>query len=210
MIWNVIRTIAFPRLPLVKGGDFVQDVSGSMSEPDKTYARNNISEESRKNKIAIVLDYELTTFDTNDSYVDKEVGLVANNIYRNQPYVLYTYFKDTKTLVIKTNIDPKKGLSDSEEDKKTAQILVSQKKEDITTDAQLVKEIMYFNNLLNPEMGIRNWNFNLNTEAARNVALASVGSIVFLILGIGVFPNDAWKWPSFNRRTKKQSTHSAE
>lgn len=174
----------------------MQDVSGSMTEPDRSYARDNISKSANDNKVAIVLDYELTTFEVNESYVDKEVGIVVNSIYRNQPYVLYTFFKDTKTLVITTNINEGN--------------VTSQKKGEINTDAQLVKEIMYFNNLLKPTMGIRNWNFNLNTESARNVALASVGSIVFLLLGIGVFPSDAWKWPSFKRKTKKQSAHSIE
>ena len=78
------------------------------------------------------------------------------------------------------------------------------------TLSQLAEDIWYNLKEINPDMGIKNWNFNLNTEAARNVALASVGSIIFLILGIGVFPNDAWKWPEFRKRTRKQSTHSAE
>ena len=66
---------------------------------------------------------------------------------------------------------------------------------------------MYFQQNLEPGLGIRNWNFNLNTESARNVALASVGSIIFLILGIGVFPSDAWKWPTFRRKSRRTSTH---
>ena len=33
-----------------------------MSDPDKTYAKNAISKASKDYKIAIVLDYQLTTF----------------------------------------------------------------------------------------------------------------------------------------------------
>ncbi len=182
-------------MPLVKGADFVQDISGSMGEPDKTYARNAIGDAARKYKIAIVLDYELTTFEINESYIDKEVGTVVNSIYRNQPYIVYTYFKDTKTMVITTNINNE------------SKHLVNQKKEEIDNDAKVVKEILYFQQNLEPGLGIRNWNFNLNTESARNVALASVGSIIFLILGIGVFPSDAWKWPTFRRKSRRTSTH---
>ena len=197
MIWNVIRTVAFPRLPLVKGADFVQDVSGSMKEPDKTYAREEMAEKSQKCKIVVALDYELTTFETNESYIDRQVGTVANSIYRNQPYILFTYFKDTKTLNIFTRLN-----SDEKFSKKTI--------ENVENDTQLAETIWYNLKEINPSMGIRNWNFNLNTEAARNVALASVGSILFLILGIGVFPNDAWKWPKFRGTIGKKSTHSAE
>lgn len=196
MIWNVIRTVAFPRLPLVKGADFVQDVSGSMKEPDKTYAREEMAEKAKKCKIVVALDYELTTFEINESYVDRQVGVIADNIYRNQPYILFTYFKDTKTLNITTNVNSDK--------------FSSKKIENVENDTQLAEDIWYNLKEINPDMGIKNWNFNLNTEAARNVALASVGSIIFLILGIGVFPNDAWKWPEFRKRTRKQSTHSAE
>ena len=104
LIWNLFNTIVVPKLPVIKGAEFVQDVSGSMSDPDKTYARNAISKASKENKIAIVLDYQLTTFDITDTYIDRTVGNVVNNIYRNQKYVVYTYLKDTNKLIITTNI----------------------------------------------------------------------------------------------------------
>lgn len=193
LIWNVIRTVAFPRLPLKKGSEYVQDISGSMSEPDKTYARNAIEEAARKYKIAIVLDYELTTFEINESYIDKEVGVIVNNVYRNQPYIVYTYFKDTQTFVITTNINNE------------AKRVVSQKKEGIDSDSRVVKEILYFQQNLEKGMGIRNWNFNLNTESSRNVVLSSIGSILLLVLGIGVFPSESFKLPKLRR---KKVTHS--
>ena len=143
MIWNVIRTVAFPRLPLVKGADFVQDVSGSMKEPDKTYAREEMAEKSQKCKIVVALDYELTTFETNESYIDRQVGTVANSIYRNQPYILFTYFKDTKTLNIFTRLN-----SDEKFSKKTI--------ENVENDTQLAETIWYNLKEINPSMGIRN------------------------------------------------------
>ena len=127
LIWIVLSTIVFPGLPLKNDVDYVQDVSNSMSEPDKTYARNAISEASKENKIAIVLDYQLTTFNVDQTYIDKLVGNIVNNVYKTQPYVVYTYFKDTETLKISTNID------DSSKD------IVDKTKEGINNDARLVK-----------------------------------------------------------------------
>lgn len=193
-IYTVLRTVAFPQLPIKKGSDFVVDMSGSMKDPDKTYARNAITEASRKNKIVIVLDYELTTFDITDSYIEKTVGNVANSIYRNQPYVVYTYFKDTGTLKITTNIDD------------TATDVVDKNKEGIDTDAKVVKEILYYQQNLKPTLGLKNWNFNLNTTATRNVALLSIGSIILLILGFGVLPTDAGY--KFHLRRKREASHS--
>jgi len=151
LIWGVINTIVFPKLPLKSGVDYVQDVSGSMSEPDKTYARNAISKASKENKIAIVLDYQLTTFAVTDSYIDKTVGNVVNNVYRNQPYVVYTYFKDTGKLIITTNIDD------------AANDVVDKQKEGIDNDPRVVKEILYYQQNLSRNYGLKNWNFNLNT-----------------------------------------------
>ena len=48
MVWNIFNTIVVPKLPVMKGADYVQDLSGSMKEPDKTYARNAIEEDSKK------------------------------------------------------------------------------------------------------------------------------------------------------------------
>ena len=93
MVWNIFNTIVVPKLPVMKGADYVQDLSGSMKEPDKTYARNAIEEDSKKEKIAIVLDYQLTSFTVNDTYVDKMVNSVVKNVYRNQKYIVYTYFR---------------------------------------------------------------------------------------------------------------------
>lgn len=198
LIWNVLRTIAFPVLPVKAGADYVQDISGSMSEPDKTYARNAIARAAREYKIAIVLDYELTTFTITDSYVDKTVGNIVNNVYRNQPYVIYTYFKDSNKLVITTNID------------NASKDVVDKQKEGIDNDARVVKEILYYQQNLDKSIGIRNWNFNLNSEYMRNTAFASVGSIILLILGIGVLPSsqEGLRLPIGGRRRK--STHSSE
>ena len=63
LLWNLFNTIVIPNLPLQKDAEYIQDLSGSMSDPDKTYARNAISKASKDNKIAIVLDYQLTTFE---------------------------------------------------------------------------------------------------------------------------------------------------
>ena len=38
LVW-LFNTVVIPRLPVQRGADFVQDVSGSMKDPDKTYAR---------------------------------------------------------------------------------------------------------------------------------------------------------------------------
>ena len=132
MVWNIFNTIVVPKLPVMKGADYVQDLSGSMKEPDKTYARNAIEEDSKKEKIAIVLDYQLTSFTVNDTYVDKMVNSVVKNVYRNQKYIVYTYFKDTNKLVISTNIN------DSEHD------VMPKTKTEIDTDDKVVKEILYF------------------------------------------------------------------
>lgn len=196
LVWGVINTVVFPKLPLVKGVDYIQDVSGTMSEPDKGYARNAISEASRENKIAIVLDYQLTTFSITDSYIDKTVGNVVNSVYRNQPYVVYTYFADTDKLIISTNIDD------------TARDVVDKQKENIDNDAKVVKEILYYQQNLSKTHGLGNWNFKLNSESMRNTCFSVVGSIILLILGIGVLPTDSGLKNPFRR--KKRSTHAAE
>lgn len=197
LIWNLFNTIVVPKLPVIKGAEFVQDVSGSMSDPDKTYARNAISKASKENKIAIVLDYQLTTFDITDTYIDRTVGNVVNNIYRNQKYVVYTYFKDTNKLIITTNIND------------TANDVVNKTKEGIDSDARVVKEILYYQQNLKHEHGLRNWNFNLNTEHMRNACIAGVGSIILLILGIGVLPSAAEGLVNpFKRKKARTSNHS--
>lgn len=198
LIWNLFNTIVIPRLPLAKGADYVQDVSGSMSDPDKTYARNAISKASKDNKIAIVLDYQLTTFAITDTYIDKTVSTVVNNVYRNQKYVVYTYFADTDKLIISTNIND------------TANDVVNKNKEEITTDAKVVKEILYYQQNLRKHHGLRNWNFNLTSEHMRNACVAGVGSIILLILGIGVLPSTAEGLRLPFRRRKKTTSHSAD
>lgn len=174
LIYNLIRTVIIPRLPLQKGAEYVQDVSGTMTEPDKTYAVNAISKAARENKIAIILDYQLKTFDITESYIEKTTGNLVKGVYRNQPYIIYTYFKDTQSLVISTNIE-KEGIKDI-------------KKVDIDTDARVVKEILYYQQNLSRKMGIRNFNFSLTTEYIRNSIASAVGAIILLILGIGVLP----------------------
>ena len=194
LVW-LFNTVVIPKLPVQRGADFVQDVSGSMKDPDKTYARNALTDASRKYKIAMVLDYQLTSFEITDTYLDKTVNSVVSNVYRNQKYVVYTYFKDTNTLVISTNIND------------TANDVVSKRKTEIDSDAKVVKEILYFQQNLKPEYGLRNWNFNLNTEYMRNAALSGVGSIILFILGIGVLPTAAEGFKNPFRRRRK-STHS--
>lgn len=170
-----------------------------MSDPDKTYAKNAISKASKDYKIAIVLDYQLTTFAITDTYIDKTVSSVVDNVYRNQKYVVYTYFKDTNTLHITTNIND------------AANDVVTKKKEGIDNDAKVVKEILYFQQNLKREYGLKNWNFNLNTEYVRNSCLAGVGSILFLILGFGVLPTEQGGIKLFKRKKRKVvTTHSAE
>ena len=198
LIWIVLSTIVFPGLPLKNDVDYVQDVSNSMSEPDKTYARNAISEASKENKIAIVLDYQLTTFNVDQTYIDKLVGNIVNNVYKTQPYVVYTYFKDTDTLIITTNID------DSSKD------VVDKTKEGIDNDARVVKEILYYQQNIEKGMGLRSWNFDLNLEYARNTAFAGIGSIILLILGFGVLPTseEGLRFPF--RRKKKAKREASE
>ena len=196
MVWNIFNTIVVPKLSVMKGADYVQDLSGSMKEPDKTYARNAIEEDSKKEKIAIVLDYQLTSFTVNDTYVDKMVNSVVKNVYRNQKYIVYTYFKDTNKLVISTNIN------DSEHD------VMPKTKTEIDTDDKVVKEILYFQqNLKKQHYGLTNWNFNLNTEYMRDTALQGVGCIILFILGLGVLPAAAEGFRNPFRR-RKASTHS--
>jgi len=196
IIYNIFNTIVIPKLPVKKGGEFLVDVSGSMKEPDKTYARNAIEKAARDNKIVVILDYQLTSFEITDSYLDKVINNCVNSIYRNQKYVVYTYFKDTNTLNISTNIND------------TANDVVSKKKENIDTDAKVVKEILYFQQNLKPEYGLSNWNFNLNTESMRNVSIGAVGSIILFILGIGVLPTagEGLRNP-FRRHHKKAPDH---
>ncbi len=197
LIVFVFNRIVMPKLPLVKGAEYIQDVSGSMSEPDKGYARNAISKASKDNKIAITLDYQLTTFAITDSYIDKTVGNVVDSIYRNQPYVIYTYFADTHTLIITTNIDD------------TASDVVDKTKEGIDTDAKVVKEILYYQQNLKKSFGLKCWNFNLNTEAWRNTCFAGFGSIILLLLGIGVLPTDSKMGIPFKRKKTKHSSQPA-
>lgn len=197
ILWNLFNTIIIPSLPVKNGADYVQDISGSMSDPDKTYARNAIEEASKETKIAIVLDYQLTSFDITDSYIDKTVGTIVNNVYRNQPYVVYTYFADKDVLYISTNIND------------TAKDVVSKEKQQIETDAKVVKEILYYQQNLTRQHGLKNWNFNLNSEYLRNACIGGVGSIILLILGIGVLPTLEEGLRNPFRRKKAKSNHSS-
>lgn len=200
-IVNLFNIVVIPKLPVVSGAEYVQDVSGSMIEPDKTYAKNAIKKASEEYKIAIVLDYQLTTFNITDTYIDKTVSSVVNNVYRNQKYVVYTYFKDTNTLTITTNIND------------VARDVVNKNKEGIDSDARIVKEILYYQQNLKREYGLANWNINLNTDYMRRAIGYGGGSIIFIILGIGVLPNVSLKNPfKFKRskRTKKVEVSEAE
>lgn len=193
LLWNLFNTIVIPNLPLQKDAEYIQDLSGSMSDPDKTYARNAISEASKDNKIAIVLDYQLTTFEITDSYIDKTVGNIVKNVYRNQPYVVYTYFADTDTMYITTNIND------------TAKDVVNKEKKGIDNDARVVKEILYYQQNLTRQHGLKSWNFNLNSEYMRNTCLAGIGSILLLVLGIGVLPTASEGFKNPFRRKKKSA-----
>lgn len=189
--WRVINTVVIPALPVKSGADFVQDISGTMSDPDKTYARNAISSKAKETKIAIVLDYQLTSFDITDTYIDKTIGTVVKNVYRNQPYIIYTYFKDSKTLIITTNIDD------------TTKDVIDKKKENTDSDSKLVKEILYYQQNVEKSMGVTNWTFNLNTEYMRNTVIYSLGAIILLILGFGVLPTPEEGLRKPFRRNKK-------
>lgn len=193
LLWNLFNTIVIPNLPLQKDAEYIQDLSGSMSDPDKTYARNAISEASKDNKIAIVLDYQLTTFEITDSYIDKTVGNIVKNVYRNQPYVVYTYFADTDTMYITTNIND------------TAKDVVNKEKKGIDNDARVVKEILYYQQNLTRQHGLKSWNFNLNSEYMRNTCFAGIGSILLLVLGIGVLPTASEGLKNPFRRKKKSA-----
>mgnify|MGYP005774703795 FL=1 len=193
LLWNLFNTIVIPNLPLQKDAEYIQDLSGSMSDPDKTYARNAISEASKDNKIAIVLDYQLTTFEITDSYIDKTVGNIVKNVYRNQPYVVYTYFADTDTMYITTNIND------------TAKDVVDKEKKGIDNDARVVKEILYYQQNLTRQHGLKSWNFNLNSEYMRNTCFAGIGSILLLVLGIGVLPTASEGLKNPFRRKKKSA-----
>lgn len=200
-IVNLFNIVVIPKLPVVSGAEYVQDVSGSMIEPDKTYAKNAIKKASEEYKIAIVLDYQLTTFNITDTYIDKTVSSVVNNVYRNQKYVVYTYFKDTNTLTITTNIND------------VARDVVNKNKEGIDSDARIVKEILYYQQNFKREYGLANWNINLNTDYMRRAIGYGGGSIIFIILGIGVLPNVSLKNPfkfKRNKRTKKVEVSEAE
>ena len=193
LLWNLFNTIVIPNLPLQKDAEYIQDLSGSMSDPDKTYARNAISEASKDNKIAIVLDYQLTTFEITDSYIDKTVGNIVKNVYRNQPYVVYTYFADTDTMYITTNIND------------TAKDVVNKEKKGIDNDARVVKEILYYQQKLTRQHGLKSWNVNLNSEYMRNTFFAGIGSILLLVLGIGVLPTASEGFKNPFRRKKKSA-----
>ena len=193
LLWNLFNTIVIPNLPSQKDAEYIQDLSGSMSDPDKTYARNAISEASKDNKIAIVLDYQLTTFEITDSYIDKTVGNIVKNVYRNQPYVVYTYFADTDTMYITTNIND------------TAKDVVNKEKKGIDNDARVVKEILYYQQNLTRQHGLKSWNFNLNSEYMRNTCFAGIGSILLLVLGIGVLPTASEGFKNPFRRKKKSA-----
>lgn len=193
LLWNLFNTIVIPNLPLQKDAEYIQDLSGSMSDPDKTYARNAISEASKDNKIAIILDYQLTTFEITDSYIDKTVGNIVKNVYRNQPYVVYTYFADTDTMYITTNIND------------TAKDVVDKEKKGIDNDARVVKEILYYQQNLTRQHGLKSWNFNLNSEYMRNTCFAGIGSILLLVLGIGVLPTASEGFKNPFRRKKKSA-----
>ena len=193
LLWNLFNTIVIPNLPLQKDAEYIQDLSGSMSDPDKTYARNAISEASKDNKIAIILDYQLTTFEITDSYIDKTVGNIVKNVYRNQPYVVYTYFADTDTMYITTNIND------------TAKDVVNKEKKGIDNDARVVKEILYYQQNLTRQHGLKRWNFNLNSEYMRNTCFAGIGSILLLVLGIGVLPTASEGFKNPFRRKKKSA-----
>ena len=193
LLWNLFNTIVIPNLPLQKDAEYIQDLSGSMFDPDKTYARNAISEASKDNKIAIILDYQLTTFEITDSYIDKTVGNIVKNVYRNQPYVVYTYFADTDTMYITTNIND------------TAKDVVNKEKKGIDNDARVVKEILYYQQNLTRQHGLKSWNFNLNSEYMRNTCFAGIGSILLLVLGIGVLPTASEGFKNPFRRKKKSA-----
>ena len=193
LLWNLFNTIVIPNLPLQKDAEYIQDLSGSMSDPDKTYARNAISEASKDNKIAIILDYQLTTFEITDSYIDKTVGNIVKNVYRNQPYVVYTYFADTDTMYITTNIND------------TAKDVVNKEKKGIDNDARVVKEILYYQQNLTRQHGLKSWNFNLNSEYMRNTCFAAIGSILLLVSGIGVLPTASEGFKNPFRRKKKSA-----
>ena len=193
LLWNLFNTIVIPNLPLQKDAEYIQDLSGSMSDPDKTYARNAISKASKDNKIAIALDYQLTTFEITDSYIDKTVGNIVKNVYRNQPYVVYTYFADTDTMYITTNIND------------TAKDVVNKEKKGIDNDARVVKEILYYQQNLTRQHGLKSWNFNLNSEYMRNTCFAGIGSILLLVLGIGVLPTASEGFKNPFRRKKKSA-----
>lgn len=190
-IVNLFNIVVIPKLPVVSGAEYVQDVSGSMVEPDKTYAKSAIRGASENYKIAIVLDYQLTTFNITDTYIDKAVNSVVNNVYRNQKYVVYTYFKDTNTLVITTNIND------------VANDVVTKTKDSIDNDARVVKEILYYQQNLKREYGLKNWNFNLNSEYMKDAVIYSVGSVILFILGIGVLPEISLKNVFTRKRGKK-------
>ena len=114
-------------------------------------------------------------------------------MYRNQPYVVYTYFADTDTMYITTNIND------------TAKDVVNKEKKGIDNDARVVKEILYYQQNLTRQHGLKSWNFNLNSEYMRNTCFAGIGSILLLVLGIGVLPTASEGLKNPFRRKKKSA-----
>lgn len=197
-IGNLFNIVVIPKLPVIKGAEYVQDISGSMGEPDKQYAKNALAKASEEYKLTVVLDYQLTTFDITDTYIDKTVNSVVNNVYRNQKYVVYTYFKDTNTLKITTNIND------------AANDVVNKSKEGVDNDARIVKEILYYQQNLKREYGLKNWNFNLNTEYMKKAIGYGAGSIILLILGFGVLPTEGGVKNPFRRKKVKRAKRASE
>lgn len=193
-IVNFCRTVVWPSLPVRNGGEYVVDISGAMSEPDKTYAYNAISKAARENKVAIVLDYELTTFEITDSYIDRTVNSLVDKVYRNTPYVVYTYFADTDKLVINTNIDDVESR------------IVDVTKEEVASDAQVVKEVLYYQQNLNrAKHGIKMWNWNLVSGNVWRSWPSIIGALILFILGWGVVPKGKeWKFFKSEKGTHKE------
>ena len=173
---NQMGRLFFPGVKIKDKEAYVQNISGEMSDPNKTYAKNAISEASRENKIAIVLDYQLKTFQITDTYIDNVVGSLTERFYLNQPYIVYTYFKDSETMVITTNID-------NAEDK-----IVDKTINEIETETKIVKEILYYQQNLKPQHGLVSGKTKLTPEYSAILVRDILLGILCLALGLGVQP----------------------